>query len=690
MVEGIVLQQALHGYSDGHRLIASSIDFPQGLARDVRIISDLSGQTLRPGFETYMTGYPLSEVNYYAVARTWYAHEMKRPGSVWTHTLFISFTDLARIANLSQLDNYFIKPQDNTNSYSQPISLLADNDAQKPITSSPYIAAIISLLYAEPNLPVYVPTATRELFETFVLALWSQQWPRLRRSFSFCTGALAPRTFRGEPLSLQLLPDTFRLAQEGRRIGLELREQNGVLPFWIKATIDDLPDTTSSLRKFLWQYGADVRFSRNVFRDLVEAYYNAQTKPWSLRKVEELVAEIAISFPEPDDALSLKNDLFGKRSLNSSNINEETSILSALSTTSHDTSFSKLSPQLIQRSRELALMSPLSAEQLLVECGRNTTNSLFGEVIQGIGAVLPASATSHLAYDVPSLFLDVIKSNPNLAETPAVWRTVIGIGPSLSTPLLSRLQTIDVNVDKLVYAAIEAGVQGLAHDIYRIWGHQVAKAAIEWLATNEGLTLSQQWTQILHDEHQLVTSWLSENPKNAIRLATTFFSWVNPSELSTQPAFNPLDWTTCYKEGNTSLSDWKGQLAATFLLACGLSSNHGDAWQLIDQTFVPVHQAQYTGRLEISAWNILEPILPPDKYNKPWDRCERLREALIVTYAKNSWPIAKLERVIDNQTVWKYVLKTYRGMRKNTSLPKPKRQILDQLTKKTLRVFPWF
>src|SRR5207249_9285845 len=84
--QSVLLHQLLHGYADGHRLIEGSFK-PQGdLTRLMLRMSDLSGSSMVSGFEEYLTGYPLISNDAYALAKTWYAPEMPRPGCVWTHT----------------------------------------------------------------------------------------------------------------------------------------------------------------------------------------------------------------------------------------------------------------------------------------------------------------------------------------------------------------------------------------------------------------------------------------------------------------------------------------------------------------------------------------------------------------------------------------------------------------------------
>src|SRR5690349_13495632 len=98
------IDQTLHGYDDGHRLLVTSDrSLPAEAQRLMLLMSDLSGPQPVSGFDGYLTGYPLPGIPVYAFSRTWYAPEMKRPGCVWTHTLLLKFRDLARLDNLGEL-----------------------------------------------------------------------------------------------------------------------------------------------------------------------------------------------------------------------------------------------------------------------------------------------------------------------------------------------------------------------------------------------------------------------------------------------------------------------------------------------------------------------------------------------------------------------------------------------------------
>ena len=56
-----LVAQALHGYRNGHELLASSQRLSRDADRALLELSDLSGSAARiGGFETYLSGYPVS------------------------------------------------------------------------------------------------------------------------------------------------------------------------------------------------------------------------------------------------------------------------------------------------------------------------------------------------------------------------------------------------------------------------------------------------------------------------------------------------------------------------------------------------------------------------------------------------------------------------------------------------------
>lgn len=123
----IRIEQALHGYANGHQLISASLELKVEDRCRMDELSDLSGKCNDKDFTDYYTGYPLLNENKYVIARTWYAYEQQRPGCVWTHSLIVDMNDLHKIGNIKKFMSLFHKPGENEN-YSQSIFYLPDDE----------------------------------------------------------------------------------------------------------------------------------------------------------------------------------------------------------------------------------------------------------------------------------------------------------------------------------------------------------------------------------------------------------------------------------------------------------------------------------------------------------------------------------------------------------------------------------
>jgi hypothetical protein len=217
-MKDVLIHQSLHGYSEGHHLLETSIKLPDEIARLMLRMSDLSGGSIFPGFEEYLTAYPLAPVDLYVLAKTWYAAEMPRPGCVWTHSLILQSKDFEAIPSLDQLTKLFIRPkaiyasQPPKLSGSCSSSILFDPESaenQPALTEIPLakqLSALVNSLYAFKRRNLLVASSSSTEFENSIMRLWSQQWPALRSTFSFCTGSLSARGLAGKPFDVQCAP----------------------------------------------------------------------------------------------------------------------------------------------------------------------------------------------------------------------------------------------------------------------------------------------------------------------------------------------------------------------------------------------------------------------------------------------------------------------------------------------------
>ncbi len=273
---GITIHQALHGYSEGHRQLACSATLSPKDARLVLVMSDVSGSGVVGEGTPYLTGYPLQESGFYAIAKTWPALEMSRPGCVWTHTILIEFSELAALDYPSSLTELFRNPSNETaGSFGMPLRdvLLGDGKSLSTIDSI-WFWRIAGALYDQPQDQIWARRDSDADMEHAVLCLWDQQWPRLRRSFKFCTLTTTDRSQEGLPFDLQLCPDTAssRLRLKGSSDGWEARDL--IHSRWLEILLADARmsrgDPDWHLRRALRLLGADVLGGRAAMKPICE------------------------------------------------------------------------------------------------------------------------------------------------------------------------------------------------------------------------------------------------------------------------------------------------------------------------------------------------------------------------------------------------------------------------------------
>ncbi|HCO67593.1 MAG TPA: hypothetical protein DIT04_07550, partial [Dysgonomonas sp.] len=338
MTNLIRINQTLHGYDEGHNLLAASMQFPLNVKRILRVMSDMSGTTMLPDFEEYITGYPIKEINMYAIAKTWYAPEMRREGCVWTHTLLIDFADLIHINNYKRLINLFNNPsnQSDLNGYNECIEL-NDQDISHAVSldeESRLTKNILNNLYSYPNSPLLISSSTTQKYESIILSIWAQQWPRLKRNFLFCTGSLTPRFYEKQYLDIQIIPNQLKITNTNSFLVVKEENDESTDLEWLNILYEDITTPKSILRNFLNMYGSDVKESRDSVIPLITLYRSLEDRLDS-QGLHVLINYLGEKFPSSKDANNLKLVLLS----NKKEIFDEKDILFELATTNNYNSF---------------------------------------------------------------------------------------------------------------------------------------------------------------------------------------------------------------------------------------------------------------------------------------------------------------------------------------------------------------
>jgi hypothetical protein len=204
-----ILAQTLHGYAEGHRLLASSEGLDEAELALLLRTSDLSGY-LPSGvtFDRYYTGFACHR--YYALACTWLDTEARRAGTVFTHTLLIPKHEVDALDDPWRLVALLRKPTSAQELDPYKLLLKLPEWPPRPSLSlkTDEIAGANTLFFGTADRPIlWVDEAQPE---PIVRLLWELLRPEHRFTFSFCTFALQPRSIQGRPFEFLGVPPAAR------------------------------------------------------------------------------------------------------------------------------------------------------------------------------------------------------------------------------------------------------------------------------------------------------------------------------------------------------------------------------------------------------------------------------------------------------------------------------------------------
>lgn len=254
-----MIAQTLHGYDQGHRLLARGGEVNEAELSILDRLSDLSGYVpLGTEFDRYHTGFPCGR--YYAFACTWPDKGAPRAGTVLTHTLLVPVVVVESARDPWSFGSLHRKPAAASDREPYQVALPVIDEAAAeapPVPAEPRALAAITLWFGQAERPVLWVEEARP--DDVVRYLWGLLWPEARRQFSFCTFALQVRTLRREPFGFLALPPSARGSfherarsaawwQEGALGSATLRRR--LEQGWVREVFERGGEVTRAMRQF--------------------------------------------------------------------------------------------------------------------------------------------------------------------------------------------------------------------------------------------------------------------------------------------------------------------------------------------------------------------------------------------------------------------------------------------------------
>lgn len=621
----VEIHQGLFGYQDGHRLLATSGELDAESAITVLTLSDLatSSSDVGPG---YWTGVPLPRIKSYALIRTWLAPEMPRPGCVWSHVLYIKSADMGRIPDLgavARLANYPTRPLSFAD-YQSPLGFQVDGSSPsgtQRFTRENALQVLRRIYLRHDDKRAKI---SREALDAVTFGIWSQQWPRLRRSFAFRT------TGQGQyPSSVRELV-TNRAEAEFLSGG----ESYDGPRDWEEVAIEDLFDVQDgAFRQFVWRYGSDLRHSRDRFVFLARLFVAMQTKELSGPPLRALLDRMSLELSDPADGKLLKQHFmaggrarfslvprcdsldvleFYARSGGASVLPQpDEDLLEALGA-----NWPADSDRLLRVTSELLHKEEKFGDQLARQLARCAT---AGSVLSRAGGY--ADVLRVAVSEKPSLLDDaaIVSLEPTLIRDLLQW---VPDGSDLAHRLVDRLFGFeDVLVAQtMARKAPNAVLKRLLTDLSAAagGGHELRDSA--WLDAG-------RWIAAAID------------PSTALDQVSTLSelaAWARLFDYSTSLGlkFPVSRWATALSRSNDDFrgGDKSSLYAYLFVMAC-IRPMQG-CEPLLELTFSTLHREILRGTLSARARPLLEDYLPPLAWWKNWDTGLRLRQGVVNAYVE--------------------------------------------------------
>jgi hypothetical protein len=647
------VHQSLHGYAQGHQQLAMSAQLKPRDTRAMLVMSDISGPGVRPADNGYLTGYPLPDSKYYVLARTWAAPEMPRPGCVWTHSLLLDFADLATLSDPGILLKLFHRPEAGEfRKYDRLISIAGGPGAALPTSSEDYARRILAALYERPRSKIVGARAQEVDSDKVVVALWSQQWPRLRRTFRFCTQTGMDRSGELGQFDLQLYAISERASRGRFAEAVDFGEFQNPGEDWVEDALADLKmPNAARLRTFMHNIGGDIDSGREAFKPLCRLHVQLerfQTDPLSVGgAVEVLEQDFGPVHAKTARAL----------------VTSEAVKLPVLNDTAFD--FVVRNLDLIERStlvdhgqalgRQIWARSPERLRQMLAGSDQEQ------EVAKATLSHLTSEDYLAALDKAPDMATFVLAQEPELVGDARFW----GLRSVPAADAFSAATKNPILVGRVLTALIENNRDDLVTTAMRSFGPVSILRA-----------LADRWQSGKSSDHTSLDVLLKAASRDPNAIAEFLSAgavprdMLQPLALQLAPDTVPNDygadpWFTALGDRRGKKSSFSHLYLHAFGLTRALGYRSRSQAELAVWSFEPIYHALARNRFPDDAWRLLDTRLPWLMPWQRWDRCLQVRDAVVDLFIDRNLSAAHFARLSDDNELFEGLLesaaRSYRG-----------------------------
>lgn len=653
------IDQILHGYDNGHRLLAASVLLKD--TREMELVATLSDWSEYVdgdnGDSSYVTAYPLRNSGFYVVAKTWYAGEMKRPGCVWTQSLLLPMSELNRIDDYRRIIDFFKKPSmaDGFEYYSHSIDYVnkyvSPESYQKLGADSERVGNILTSLVQNEG-PIYYKAGVESHPELILLSLMNVLPATITQRVSWCSGSAYVRKMNGQPLSCQFLTGNV----EGvSYISLEAQPQ------WVKYLVFGIMRGDVNQGQLIRMFAEDIQENGANYAAIVSVLYTLEdffkTNKTSEERYKEVLELIAESFPHVNDGKVIKK-ICTNKSFSNRYCQDET-FFYFFSTLSLDGVFDIEDTKINEKFNDFVTANRSQYTTLLNKIVNAETVNAWGKsLLKDSAEILTEEEVSRIVVNDKHLFNATSLLNPSILNK-IKWSELKRNDVESVLPIIMDIRSQGVFADwddlfkKLLGEGIE--IRGSLASLIFINGKNATSILLNYLNSSNNHFVGFDLEKQLSKQISAILSWLgsentiTDNVANAIVNAVDEHSNLVISRGATvwQP-FVGLQFHNLRAE----------VYAFMFSLSFNWPTNK-TALELMRISFYYLHELQANGILRYGEWSRISQYMEPLFWLEEWDKCKKMRKTVIKRLKQAGYGRDQLDQYTPNAEINKQLIKMW-------------------------------
>jgi hypothetical protein len=244
----------------------------------------------------------------------------------------------------------------------------------------------------------------------------------------------------------------------------------------------------------------------------------------------------------------------------------------------------------------------------------------------------------------PGLLVAFGKHHPEVLSQPSYWNLPSNVDLSME---IAEVLSEQLSLEALFQSLSTARRYDLLVRICRAKGARAVPSILRAIGSldRQDEAVLQMLTEELRPFVAEVTTFLREtHPKVNYGLLHVIGELLSPEANIIVKCTTVEDWCSLLDELPRKRCP---QRVHAFAFALALANISGGGYKLIKRSFDPIHDAAGVSELPFEHWSLIRDRLPELPLLR-WDKCERIRRAVIAAYINFDWPVASFPECTDN------------------------------------------